>query len=380
MTGTPSRYGFAIALAAVAVLAVTAVAPGPVDTATPPLAADGGASQTPAGDQHRAENRAGQAADCNYTALYDETITSVVQVRTADGLGSGYLFRTSDGTGYAVTNEHVVGNASEVVVRFARGEFRRGTVVGATAPTDLAVVRVNDTPGYVESLQLATGEPEPGARVAAFGSPFGLQGTMTAGIISGVGRSMPAERDEGGFVIPDSVQTDAPINPGNSGGPLVLCEEGTVVGVNRAGGAEDIGFAISADVLRRVVPALVENGSVEYAFLGVQTVEVTPPVARANDLPAARGLLVVDTVEGTPAARQLQGADRVANVSGVRVPVGGDVVLAVDGRTVDTAEDLQSYVLTEKRPGQTVELTVRRDGQRRNVTVALVERPTPGDE
>lgn len=338
--------------------------------------ADGAA---PAGGAAPADARQTQPATCDYEQLYNQTINSVALVRTGSGLGSGYVFRTFEGndTSFVVTNEHVVGDAAQVLVRFDRGESVRGTVVGATALTDLAVVRVNATPGYVESLPLAESEPEPGEKVAALGSPFGLEGTITSGIVSGTDRRMQTEE---GFTIPSTIQTDAPINPGNSGGPLVSCEDRSVLGINRAGGAENIGFAIPASVVRRVVPALIQNGEVEYSWLGVQVADVTDPVARANDLDVSRGVVVVRAFEGSPAAGTLQGATGFENVSGFRVPVGGDVVLAIDGQQVNTTQDLRTYLLTQTRPGDTVELTVIRNGERTNVTVTVAERPEGVDE
>jgi len=315
-------------------------------------------------------------ASCNYTQLYRDAIGSVVQVRTTDGLGSGFVFdRTGpNGTTYVVTNEHVVGQSTRTVVAFSRGEHRVGTVLGTTALTDLAVVAVENAPEYATPLPLAETDPRPGQYVAAMGSPFGLERTITSGIVSGVDREMPTDR---GFTIPDTVQTDAPINPGNSGGPLVACENGTVLGVNRAGGGDNVGFAIPARIVDRVVPGLIENGSVEYPYLGAQTVRVTDAIAQANDLPTTDGVIVVDTLPGTPASAALQGSDARATVAGQTVPVGGDVVLAVDDRSIDTREQLTGYLLTETRPGETVTLTVLRDGERTNLTVTLAERPSP---
>ncbi|SIR50515.1 Trypsin-like peptidase domain-containing protein [Haladaptatus litoreus] len=205
-----------------------------------------------------------QAQTCQYPELYDETIESVVAVRveTARGIGegSGFVYRLeSNSTGYIVTNQHVVADADGLEVQFNRGEFRPAEVVGTAPRTDLAVLRVEQIPSYVDSLSLANGRAEPGQRVAALGNPLGLQGTITQGVVSGVNRTLPTRQ---GFSIPGAIQTDAAINPGNSGGPLVTCD-GRVVGVNTAGiaGGENLGFAIPARVVRQTVPPLINDGN-----------------------------------------------------------------------------------------------------------------------
>lgn len=324
---------------------------------------------------------------CNYTELYNQTIESVVSVQQARGQGSGFVYNTSQNgsASYVVTNAHVVGNASNVTVQFSRGESVTGTVVGTDVYSDLAVVRVDETPGYVEVLPVSTDQPEHGKAVAALGSPFGLEETITHGIVSGLNRSMPTQL---GFQIPNVVQTDAPISPGNSGGPLVSCD-GEVVGVNTAGiaarGAENIGFAISSSTVERVVPSLIETGEFGHPTLGISGTSVTPAIAQANDLSVSDGVIVAAVSEDAPAADVLQGAERLQRVSGQIVPVGGDVIVAVEGQNVSTTEDLASVLLTESRPGDEVNLTIVRDGERTNVTTTVTERPerqsrTPGGE
>jgi S1-C subfamily serine protease len=325
------------------------------------------------------------ATACNYTELYQDASPSVVQVTTDRGQGSGFVYRLDNGTGYVVTNQHVVAGgpdrtvadetAEQVAVRFNDGETRTGNVTGTDVYTDLAVVRVGDTPVSATALPVAEEGPPVGERVAAIGSPFGLEGTMTHGIVSGVNRSMPTGAD---FRVPDTVQTDAPINPGSSGGPLVTCE-GEVVGVNRAGGGDNVGFAVSPELVERVVPALIEDGNYSHPHLGIRSVPVTSTVAEANDLNASEGVIVIETTDGGPADGVLQPLDGTASVSGEEVPVGGDVVVAVDGRPVASQEQLGSYLATETSPGDEVELTVVRDGNRTTVTVTLGERPDPDE-
>lgn len=315
---------------------------------------------------------------CDYTELYNQTTESVVLVRQQGGQGSGFVYEAFDnGTSYVVTNQHVISGASRVDIKFRRGEVRTGTVVGATEAADLGVVRVNDTPDYASSLQVAESDPSPGRKVAALGSPFGLRGTITHGIISNTNRTVPTDR---GFAIPDVIQTDAPINPGNSGGPLVTCN-GVVVGVNTAGipagRAENIGFAISADLMEQVIPELIRTGKFQFPYLGVRTVDVTPAIAEANGLNATQGIMVVETVRNSPAEGVIQGANRTVTANGQQIPVGGDVLVAIEGQPIRSAEDLAGYLATETSPGDQVTLTVIRDGERRTVTVTLDARPQP---
>jgi len=324
---------------------------------------------------------AGVQASCNYQTLYDETIDSVVTVQilteSQQGLGSGFVF---DREGRIVTNQHVVGNASMVEVQFNRGDWRTAEVIGADAYSDLAVLEVNDTPDYAEPLELQTREPEAGQPVGALGSPLGLEATVTDGIVSGTNRSLPAGAQQGPqFTIPNTIQTTAAINPGNSGGPLVDCE-GRVLGVNTAtlSGSENTGFAVPASRLERVVPSLIENGSYAGSFLGISSFDVSPIVTEANDLDVTQGVLVQQVVPGSPADGVLRGITGTEEVRGVEVPVGGDVILAIDGQRILTGEDLSSYLI-QTSPGETVTMTILRDGERIEVEIELGERPPPGE-
>lgn len=318
-----------------------------------------------------------QAASCDYAALYDRTIDSVVAIRTNGGLGSGFVYQTAQGnnTSYVVTNAHVVGETGSVIVQFTPETSREGTVVGRDQLADLAVVRVNQTPESVEALSVADTPPDHGQKVAAIGTPFGLEETITHGIVSGLNRSMPTQM---GFSVPDVIQTDAPINPGNSGGPLVACD-GTVVGVNTAGisasRADNVGFAISASLVDRIVPALIRTGEYEHAYLGISAAPLTPQLVAANDLDNTNGVYVHDVAEGSAASSALQGTTEFVVVNQTRIPVGGDVILGIDGQPVNSGEDLSTYLVTESRPGEEVTLTILRDGEREEVTVTVGERP-----
>lgn len=304
----------------------------------------------------------------NLTGLYEYTVDSVVTLRVetsaGSSQGSGFLYEGR----YIVTNEHVVADTTAVSVQFSDGVWRTGRVVGTDAYTDLAVVQVESLPASAEPLPVAQRVPEPGQFVAAFGSPFGLQGTITHGIVSGVNRSMDVS---GGFSIPDTVQTDAAINPGNSGGPLVSMD-GTVVGVNRAKGGDNVGFAISAHVVERVVPELIENGRVEHSFMGIRSIPVTPDVAAAHDLSKATGIAVVEVLADGPSDGILRAG--TWDESGA-VPRDADVLVAIDGTPVRSHEDLSRYLLLQTHPDETVTLTVYRDGERIELDLELGARP-----
>jgi S1-C subfamily serine protease len=311
--------------------------------------------------------------------LYEETIPSVVSVytdgadpRRPQGAGSGFVY---DDT-HLVTNEHVVRGSDRVEVRFAEGEWADGRVVGVDRYTDLAVVTVDDRPDYAAPLSVADEVPTPGEPVAALGNPMGLDATISTGVVSGVNRSMPTGD---GFTIPDTVQTDAPINPGNSGGPLVN-RDGEVVGVNRARGGDNIGFAVSPALVIRVVPDLVETGTVCHATLHVSTLDVSPTVAEANGVEPG-GVLVVEVREG-PASGVLGGCTTTRRARGRRVPVGGDVLVGVDGRELHSHEALVRALMTDYRPGDEVELRVRRPAGETTERVRLATRedPTHGDD
>lgn len=331
--------------------------------------------------------------DIDYEQLYRDVLPSVVSIYRdptdpgGRGAGSGFVYSVLDDgspTGVVVTNEHVIRGGTDVDVRTARGDWCAGTVVGTDVYTDLAVVRVADLPAYAAPLSVATENPAPGRPVAALGNPLGLDGSITAGIVSGANRSMPTGS---GFAIPDVVQTDAAINPGNSGGPLVAERSGPpddgstgpagyeVVGVNRAKSGDNIGFAISPAIATRVVPSLIDEGRYPHSYLRVRTLDVTPAVAEANRLPEARGVLIVDahpSVRGT--LRPCRGARRI---DGREIPVGGDVIVGIGGEELRSHEELMRYLITETRPGEAVDVDLVREGRRTAVRITLAARPAP---
>lgn len=293
------------------------------------------------------------------------------------GQGSGFLY---DETGHIVTNAHVVQEAQSVEVTFSDGTIREAEVVGTDLNSDLAVVQVADLPQAISPLPLASMDSlAVGQTVVAIGNPFGLDGTLTRGVISALGRSIPALTP---FTIPQSIQTDAAINPGNSGGPL-LNMRGEVIGVNdqiRTDGVNNsnlgVGFAIPVSIVRLIVPDLIQNGEHDWAWLGVRGTSLTPPMVEAMELPVEKAAYIASVLSGGPADEAgLEGEDGTRTIDKRLVSVGGDVVTAINGQPVNSFDDLLIYIALEAEPGEPVVLTIWRDGEFIDVTVTLEERP-----
>jgi putative serine protease PepD len=299
-------------------------------------------------------------------SIYRNSAESVVEIMTAAGAqaaqGSGFVY---DDAGHIVTNEHVVQNGNSINVRFSDGSTRPAEVAGTDPSTDLAVLLVDAPASFLEPLRLGdSSEVEVGDAVVAMGSPFGLEGTITSGIVSALHRQIEAPNT---FTIADTIQTDAAINHGNSGGPL-LDDRGRVIGVNaqiesESGGSDGVGFAIPSNTVRSVVSQIVETGEAEHAYLGVVMAD-TP-----------NGVAVTEVREGGPADEAgICAATGSRSVDGQQVPTGGDVIVEFDGVEVETSEELQSAV-EAKRPGDSVPITLVRDGDEKTVDVTLDERP-----
>jgi putative serine protease PepD len=288
-------------------------------------------------------------------------------------LGSGFVY---DDDGHIVTNQHVVDGASTVSVRFWNGQTRDAEVVGSDASTDLAVLDVDAPASLLDPIALGdSSSVEVGDGVVAIGSPFGLEQTVTSGIVSALDRTMTAPND---FSINGTIQTDAAINHGNSGGPL-LNAQGRVIGVNAqiesdSGGNDGVGFAIPSNTIRSIVSQLVETGEVEHAYLGVGVQEI--PASVAEDLDLVEGVALTEVRSDTPAARAgLRASTGSRLVDGQSYPTGGDVITAIDDESVTTSEELQSTI-DAKQPGDTVSITYVRDGDTRTAEVRLASRPS----
>ena len=318
--------------------------------------------------------------------VYEQAYKSVVEITTtlsqpsptggeeqASGQGSGFVF---DAEGYIVTNHHVVDGAQSVSVRFWDGSTYDATVVGSDPSTDLAVVKLDAPADVLVPLTLGDSDSlSVGESVVALGSPFGLEGTLTSGIVSALNREMTSPNN---FTISNSIQTDAAINHGNSGGPL-LNAAGEVIGVNtqiksESGGNDGIGFAVPSSTVSSIVPQIISGGSVEHAYLGVGVASLSESVASELGVPA--GAMVTEVREGTPAAEAgLRAASGSAMVDGQSYPTGGDVITAVDDTAVTDGASLQSAI-DAKRPGDSVSITYTRDGTSTTVQVSLGTRPS----
>jgi 2-alkenal reductase len=290
--------------------------------------------------------------------------------------GSGFVW---DSEGHIVTNYHVVEGASEVEVIFFNRRAVKARVIGTDPHSDMAVLKVDERKVSAKPLPLGDSDRlVVGQMVVAIGNPFGETWTMTHGIISALGRTEKSGSTP--FSIPKMIQTDAPINPGNSGGPL-LDISGRVIGVNTmilspVRGSSGVGFAIPVNLVRRVVPVLIAQGKYEYAWLGISGTDLALDTAKAMDLPEdTHGALVLEVVPGSPADEAgLRGSHKV-ELYGKPMYVGGDVIVAVDGHPIEGMSELVTYLALKTRPGQTIDLTVIRDGKRITVPVTLGVRP-----
>lgn len=298
------------------------------------------------------------------------------------GQGSGFVHSRD---GYIVTNNHVVDGAEEVLVTFYNGVEMPAEIVGTDPDSDLAVLKVDVAPESLLPVEWGdSGAVVVGQRAVAIGNPFGLEGSLTTGIVSGLGRSLLSLNRS--FRIPEVIQTDAAINPGNSGGPL-LNSRGQVIGVNSAivprqvGFGErsflGVGFAVPSNLAQRVIPALIEQGYYEHPWLGISASDVTTDIARAMNLAEARGTLVVAVLPGTPASRGgLQGGDtEFTTREGLTTQIGGDIIIAIDGEDIRNFDDLISYLSREGEVGQTITATIVRDGEIETVEIVLEGRP-----
>ncbi|HEX6282297.1 MAG TPA: trypsin-like peptidase domain-containing protein [Nitrososphaera sp.] len=330
-----------------------------------------------------------KASDTELTLpdLFRMVEKSVVQITDSNEidvfesrLGSGFVY---DDNGHIITNHHVVsGGGNRLDITFPDGVVYRASLIGSDPSADIAVLYVEDvSKEKLLPLSLAdSSKVRVGEHVAAIGNPFGLSGSMSTGIVSGVGRQIPAQDDEG-FTIPDIIQTDAPINPGNSGGPL-LNIRGEVIGINSAiysttGQFAGVGFAIPSDTIAQVVPSLITTGSYQHPWLGIAGRDMTPGIADRLGLDEPRGFLVMDVVAGSPAEKAgIQRGDEDAVIDGIPMKLGGDVIIAIDNNTVRKIDDILAYVEIEKSVGDDLEIMILRDGQMMEVIATLSARPS----
>ena len=323
--------------------------------------------------------------DGSLSSLYELVLPGVVSIGTDLGQGSGFIF---DNQGHVITNHHVVQGSSTVEVAFSSGFKAYGTVIGSDADADIAVIQVDAPAEQIHPLAIGDSNSlQVGQSVVAIGNPFGLNGTMTLGIISGLGRTQPAHESPGGgfFSTADVIQTDAAINPGNSGGPLFNLN-GEVVGVNQSirttnvdattGNAVNsgVGFSVSINLVKRVVPGLIRDGKYEYPYLGLSSSELGLAEMEALGVNTYTGAYVISVVPGGPAEEAgIRAGETTTSIPGLNA--GGDLITAMDGQPIASFDELLSFLVTNKSPGDTVVLTVLRDGQPVDITVTLGTRP-----
>lgn len=333
--------------------------------------ADADATATPAGG-----SAAAGAGTRSSVEAYREVTGSVARIRvyasSGTGGGTGWLYDDD----HLVTNQHVVDGANDVYVRFPESGWTRSGVLATDVYSDLAVLSVDATPDSATPLALRQSDPPIGTAVIAIGNPFQRQGSVSAGIVSGVDRTL---RLQNNFSIPDAIQTDAAVNPGNSGGPLVALD-GDVVGVINASAVsgDNVGFAISGALTRQVVPDLIDDGDYDHSYMGIRLRSVGPLVTEANDIEQGLGVYVDEVVSGGPSDGVLQGSTGETTVNGVSgVGTGGDVILAMDETPIEQQEALSTFLALETSPDSTVDVTVLRDGREETVELTLGSRPEP---
>jgi S1-C subfamily serine protease len=340
------------------------------------------------------EQAAANAMEAQVEAVYQATSPSVVNITNRsyiyyrfmgsvpqEGTGSGFVYDTQ---GHILTNYHVIENADELLVTLADGQVYPAEVVGSDSTNDLAVLHIDAGASLPPPLTLGDSRDlKVGQTVLAIGNPFGLQRTLTTGVVSALGRVI--ESPDANQFIGEAIQTDAAINPGNSGGPM-LDLQGRVIGINSqilstSGSSAGIGFAVSANTAQRVVPRLIQQGYYPHAWLGADFVALTSATVNVLqqagiDLPTDSGLLVLDTTSGGPADRAgIRAGSQVVRMGRYQFPVGGDIIVAVDGKPLTDLETLTLYLEAEKTVGDTVTLTVRRDNAELTVSVILQEQP-----
>lgn len=335
------------------------------------------------------------AADAEYlllTNIYQRASPSVVHIEaTSFGetrRGSGFIY---DRQGHILTNAHLVKDADAIAVTLRNAFTLEAALLGSDSFSDLALLKISAPADRLSPLRIGeSATVKVGQRAISIGNPFGLKTSMTAGIVSGLGRTLPSAAliDAGaasGFDNPAIIQIDAAIHPGNSGGPL-LDSKGLVIGISTAmqsatGYFQGIGFAVPADTMRRVIPDLIAQGRVEYAWMGISVMPEdggygVAGLSEALDLPVERGLLLRGVTEGSPAHRAgLRGGDRLVDVRGKPVCAGGDLIIAINDIYFENLDSLITYLVQNTRPGDEVELVAIRDREAIEIGLKLVDRP-----
>ncbi len=322
--------------------------------------------------------------------LYDNVKDSVVVItgyalqysffgsQYSEVQGSGFVY-DSDNQMVVITNKHVVNDAENITVTFSNGDGYPATVIGSDAYSDLAVLSVDAPATEFQPLEITSSTTlEVGDPVIAIGSPFGLGGTLTTGIVSQLGRTIQ-DSVAGNFPIANIIQTSAAINPGNSGGPL-LNYQGQVVGITTAiiSNSNGLGFAVPSNTILREIPSLISTGSyVQHPWVGISGTDMTYEIAKTIGTDVTYGWLITQVTKGGAAAEAgLQGGNEQVNVIDQQIVVGGDIIIAVDGTRIINGDTFMSYLEEHTAPNQTITLTIVRDNHIQDVTVMLKQRPS----
>ena len=318
--------------------------------------------------------------------LFSKSQDGVVQIivrKTSDNssdraIGSGIVY---DSSGHIITSNHVVADYQKIRVVFHNGDSYTAQVTGTDPFADLAVIKVNADPQTLHTLPLGNSSKlRIGDEVIAIGSPFGLTGSMTSGIVSQLGRILNPP-DIGSFSIPNVIQTDTAINPGNSGGPL-LNDQGEVIGINTAiqtqtGEFSGVGFAIPSNTMKRIVPYLIQDGHYKHPWLGVSGITVDPDLSDSLGLSTQSGFLIENIVPNSPAANAgLHASNQTKTADGIKYKIGGDIIVGVDNTPVKKLEDLLNYLQDNKSAGDKMVLKIIRNDKPMEVTLTLQERPS----
>ncbi len=303
-------------------------------------------------------------------------VQRTIQVLGTSSVGSGFVF---DNNGHIITNAHVIEDVEKIVVTFLDGNSYNAKLVGKDPFTDISVIKVDVDETLLQPLPIGNSSKlRVGEQIAAIGNPFGLSGSMTAGIVSQLGRLLPVQ--DSGFSIPDVIQTDAAINPGNSGGPL-LNMRGEVIGINTAiqsgtGEFAGVGFAIPSRTVSKIVPALIQDGKFNHPWLGISGRSINPDLVKILGLVDTRGFLIVTVIDNSPASKAgLHGSSDNKEIEEINYPLGGDIILSVDGKEVRQIDDILIHLQREKSVGDEIVLEVLRDGRITSFVLILEERP-----
>ena len=336
---------------------------------------------TPVDEETIAEADAEEQLIINIYARVSPSVVFIDAINESDplesGSGSGFIFDTQ---GHIVTNNHVVAESDRIMVTLADETTVRAEVVGTDPSSDLAVLKIEAIAELLHPVELGESKSlRVGQRAIAIGNPFGLDRTITTGVISSLRRTL--DRRDSGFRIAELIQTDAAINPGNSGGPL-LDSNGKVIGINTAifsqsGTSSGVGMAVPVDMIRRVVPNLIESGHYSHPWLGVTGQTITPELRETLDLPVAKGVLIFNVEEGGPAEKAgLHGGDHEMTINGLPILAGGDILTSIQDIPIKKFDDLINYLARETRVNDVVVLIIIRDSKEHLVKIRLEGRPT----